>query len=395
MTFNLVPVNSGNQLPDYLKGGEHAYEDSGVGSGIAARAPALGVTTAKEFTITKDGKTIVLPQREINVIIVAGSQTLTKAWYAKSYVAGTRESPDCYSNDGKTPAPGARAPQCGNCASCPKNAFGSHPVTSRGKACSDRKMMVVVWDGLPDTLLTWNVATMTLQSLKKFDTELRDAGVPIQSVLAKLTFDPNITYPVVKIQALGFVDKGTYLGLLEKSRSAEVADLLRETDFDEDGTPEPNAPAETLLDPATGAQTAEQPAATEQPAAPKRTRKPRTPATPAADSAQSQETVEALLKAQPDPVVHEEPEDELTKLRRQLAEAEAAAKKAAEPAETPEEREIRELQEKLAALKGGAAQATAAVAKVEAAAAVVPEDTKPAAAGGMDVNDLLAKWQNS
>ncbi len=255
--FNLIPVQGGG-LPDFLKelGG---YQDEGLGAGIAPKAPKLAVTIDKHFTITKEGQTVMLqdvlknaqgqdvavPAQMVRCIIVAAAANLTKAWYETGYEAGKTDAPDCFSNDGKVPAPGVAKPQCSNCAACPKNAFGSNPVTGRGKACSDRKIIVVVWEGDPDTLMTFNVPTMSLNSLQKLDSELRNANIPMQSVLVGLTFDQSVQYPVVKIQALGFVDKETTLKWKEASGTNEVSMLLREADYEQPqqapgGSPVPN-----------------------------------------------------------------------------------------------------------------------------------------------------------
>lgn len=252
--FNLIPAQGGG-LPDFLKelGG---YQDEGLGAGIAPKAPKLAVTIDKHFTITKDGQTVMLqdvlknaqgqdvavPAQMVRCIIVAAAANLTKAWYETGYEAGKTDAPDCFSNDGKTPAPGVAKPQCSNCAACPKNAFGSNPVTGRGKACSDRKIIVVVWEGDPDTLMTFNVPTMSLSSLQKLDSELRAANIPMQSVLVGLTFDQSVTYPVVKIQALGFVDKETTLRWREAAGTNEVSMLLREADYDQPQQAAANSP---------------------------------------------------------------------------------------------------------------------------------------------------------
>lgn len=278
--FNLIPVQGGG-LPDFLKelGG---YQDEGLGAGIAPKAPKLAVTIDKHFTITKDGQTVMLqdvlknaqgqdvavPAQMVRCIIVAAAANLTKAWYETGYEAGKTDAPDCFSNDGKTPAPGVAKPQCSNCAACPKNAFGSNPVTGRGKACSDRKIIVVVWEGDPDTLMTFNVPTMSLSSLQKLDSELRAANIPMQSVLVGLTFDQSVTYPVVKIQALGFVDKETTLRWREAAGTNEVSMLLREADYDQPQQAATNSPVpnnQIAFGNSTGGQANVQPEATTAP----------------------------------------------------------------------------------------------------------------------------------
>lgn len=257
MSMSLVPMTAG--LPDFLKelGG---YQDDGMSNGIAVRAPKISFTTDKKWTVTEEGATriletvveqngnkFVVPQPSVNVVIVAASSTLTKAWYEKAYQPGSFEAPDCFSNDGKVPAPGVSKPQCSNCAACPKNAFGSHPTTGRGKACSDRKLVVVCWDGAPDKLMTFNVPTMSLNALRKIDADLRNANVPMQSVMMQLNFDNNANYPVVQISALGFVDKGTATRLMEAATSEEVTAMLREVDYDAPGAvPETVVPQNTI-----------------------------------------------------------------------------------------------------------------------------------------------------
>jgi hypothetical protein len=258
MAFNLIATDNAG-VPAFLQemGG---YQDEGLSAGIQARAPKIGISTDKHFTITRDGVTTILetvmtdnagnkhavPVQSMRVVIVAASNTLTKAWYEQAYVPGSNAAPECYSNDGKVPAPGVAKPQCANCAQCPKNAFGSHPTTGRGKACADRKMVVAVWEGAPDELMTWNVSTTSLQSLAKFDTELRNANIPMQSVLVELMFDPGIQYPVVKLSALGFVDKETALKLKNLSQTAEVASLLREVDYEPAAAASSPVPQNTL-----------------------------------------------------------------------------------------------------------------------------------------------------
>lgn len=243
MSTELI-ISTGNTMPDYLK--EVGYVDEGLADGIAIRSPKLSVTTAKEFTITKGGVTQILDQRSIRCVLVASSQTLTKAWYEKAFTPGSNEAPDCFSNDGKVPAPGVAKPQHANCAGCPKNAFGSHPTTGRGKACGDRKLVVVVWEGDPDTLMTFNAPTMTLSNLAKLNSELKAANVPLQSVLVEFSFDPQITYPVVKLSAVGFVDKASLLRFKQLADSDEVKSMLREVDYEPAAEAAPSVPQNTI-----------------------------------------------------------------------------------------------------------------------------------------------------
>lgn len=238
-------ITYSNNVPDFLKeaGG---YRDEGMAAGIAPKAPKLSMTTGKQWTITDNGQTVqvqtvitnnqgqqqAIPAPSVKGVIIASSSTLTKAWYEKAFVPGTNAAPDCYSNDGKVPAPGVSKPQCANCATCPKNAFGSHPTTGRGKACGDRKLLVLALDNMPNKLATFNVPTMSLGSLREIDGKLRSNNIPLQSVMMEFTFDPGVTYPVVKIGAVGYIGKEHFEKFREAAQSDEVSAMLREADYE-------------------------------------------------------------------------------------------------------------------------------------------------------------------
>lgn len=246
MSNDLIISTAG--LPDYIRelGG---YVDEGLAAGVQARAPKLGITIDKAFTITKDGQTVIIqgedgyPARTVVGVIIAASDTLTKAWYEKPYEQGSFEAPDCFSNDGKVPAAGVAKPQCTNCASCPKNAFGSHPVTGRGKACADRKMIAMIWQGAPDEVMTFNVPTMSLQSLAKLNSDLKAANIAMQSVAVQLSFDMSKTYSVVKIGTVGFINKDAFLKYKNLADTDEVRSLLRDVDYE----PVAEAPAQQVV----------------------------------------------------------------------------------------------------------------------------------------------------
>lgn len=239
MSTDLITFST--DVPAFLQeaGG---YRDEGLGAGIAPKAPKLSVTTSKQWSITENGQTIILPSQTINGVIVASAQTLTKAWYEKAYTPGSNVAPDCFSNDGKTPAPGVAKPQCANCATCPKNAFGSHPVTGRGKACGDRKMVVVALETMPDKLATFNIPTMSLGSLREIDGRLKTNNIPLQSVMMQFSFDPGVVYPVAKIGAIGYIDKTNFERFRELADSDEVSALLREVDYDPASEPAAQQP---------------------------------------------------------------------------------------------------------------------------------------------------------
>lgn len=346
MSNNLIAIS--NQLPEYLRTGALQYEDSGLAAGVAPRAPKLSVTTAKQWSVTKDGQQMILPTPTVRAVLVASAENITKAWYAKGYVPGSTDAPDCSSNDGKVPAPGVKQPQCSNCAACPKNAFGSHPVTGRGKACADRKLVVLVWEGAPDELMTFNVPTMSMQSLRKLDTELRNANIPVQSVLVEMGFDPSTQYPVVKIAAVGFVDQATAINLKNKASSQEVADLLRESDME---APADQAPASPV------------------------------PQQTIAFGAQVGGGQPETFPANTTPVQEATPVAPVEQKRRRRTKAEMEAARAAEAAAA-------------AGVQTQGAATVAGTPEMQQKAADAPMQQTTTPAGGLDIGALLSKWQS-
>lgn len=388
-------------LPDFLKeaGG---YRDEGMTAGIAPKAPKLSVTTSKQWTITDEGNTRILqteitdasgrkavvPAPYVRGVIIASSSTLTKAWYEKAYVPGTNAAPDCFSNDGKVPAAGVANQQCANCAQCPKNAFGSHPVTGRGKACGDRKLIVVALDSMPDKFATFNLPTMSLASLRTIDGQLKSSNIPLQSVMMEFSFDPAVIYPVVKVGAVGFIGKEHFEKFRAAADTDEVSQLLREVDYE--------APAETATAPvvpnnqiAFGSGTATT-AAVVEPKEPELTPKQKAAAELKAQLAalEAEEDDEIPQTQQASDILSAVAADTTPttaapakRTRRSRAEMEAA--RAQEAAQQPQSGN---------ALQSGVAQTLAPEeeAKVQQEAPV----TQAASTGAPNVLDLLSKWAN-
>jgi hypothetical protein len=62
-----------------------------------------------------------------------------------------------------------------------------------------------------------------------------------------MSFDPMFTYPVLKLNPVGFVDEGTASRLMEASETQEVAELLREVEYDAGEPEKPAAKEEPLV----------------------------------------------------------------------------------------------------------------------------------------------------
>lgn len=136
-----------NKLPSFLANREvdtsmNSKLLGGLGGGMPL--PMLSIR-GKEFRLRSGGNEVSLKTRELDVVIVAGRDGLSKRYYDSTY-NGSDEitAPICWSQDGHTPD--AADPQSETCASCPLNAWGSatrNGRQSKGKACQDYKRLVV------------------------------------------------------------------------------------------------------------------------------------------------------------------------------------------------------------------------------------------------------------
>lgn len=86
---------------------------------------------------------------EINVIIVAALQKVSRVYYAQEYDPDAKPTlPDCWSNQGDTPEPAAENVQATSCSVCPQNVVGSG-AKGKGRACRFQRRIGVLVAGDP------------------------------------------------------------------------------------------------------------------------------------------------------------------------------------------------------------------------------------------------------
>lgn len=85
---------------------------------------------------------------EFNCIIVNALPKVSRQYYAGKYDPNAKPTlPDCWSNLGDRPEPGAPNPQASNCTSCPQNIKGSGG--SGGRACRFQRRIAVLLENDP------------------------------------------------------------------------------------------------------------------------------------------------------------------------------------------------------------------------------------------------------
>ena len=174
-----------------------------------ALAAELGFDSSKNF---EGGATPRLPVAKIahqaqiykygdeNLEEIAGyilNYQYVNAWWEKSFdEVGGGSLPDCASSNGRVPTQGDKT-QSKDCASCPKNQWGSDPKGGNGKACQNKvRLHIKRGDELLPLRLV--VPSTSIKPWEEYLTLISNKKVPYQIVsttlgLAKAT-SKNIEY---------------------------------------------------------------------------------------------------------------------------------------------------------------------------------------------------------
>lgn len=146
------------------------------------------------------GQEVVVSERHLDVVIVAvNPHGLSKIYYGGAYdPAGEGTAPDCYSDNGIAPSVRASKPQCGTCAACPHNVWGSKitPSGAQVKACADvKKVAVLLANNTGGAVFELRIPAASLSNLGAYVRGLDAAGIPAASIITRISFDTASDYP--------------------------------------------------------------------------------------------------------------------------------------------------------------------------------------------------------
>jgi hypothetical protein len=163
-------------------------------------------------------------------VVLRAKKEIQKAWYAAKYNPNDEGSaPDCFSNDGVSPAGDITAPQCETCAACPQNAWGSgsdqNGNATKGKACSDSKILAVFSKG---SVYKLKMPPASLKNWGLYVKELTNRGIPVGNVKTLLGFDEAQTFPVLTFSFGGFIAEATLPQLAALSQTEEAEEIVNE-----------------------------------------------------------------------------------------------------------------------------------------------------------------------
>jgi hypothetical protein len=173
----------------------------------------------------------------VEIVFLKANRLPSKLYYGAKYVEGDNSPPKCYSTDGVRPDSTVPEPVSELCAACPNNVWGSR-ITDDGKksrACQDSRRTVVAFahhlaDATPDSppeVFMLRVPPASLNPLKDFvEKILKPKGIPLYSVVIRVGFDKDASFPKFTFRVVRFVTEEEYEIIEQLRASDEVARIL-------------------------------------------------------------------------------------------------------------------------------------------------------------------------
>lgn len=202
-------------------------DEFGGGLAVGVSFPRIAMKGTR-FAIKDDGTEQVLPQSQIEVVIVRARPTIDKTWYASKYDPNNEDAkgPDCFSRDGAKPDPSSPIKQNDICANCPHNAFGSgvdaNGNPSKGKACQDTKQLAVFAAG---KVYGFKITPASLKAYQTYIKTLAGYNLNPTVVITKIGFDPNFTFPVLTFEYVASLDQAQAQKIASLRATQEVEDI--------------------------------------------------------------------------------------------------------------------------------------------------------------------------
>jgi len=242
---DIIPFNS--SLPAYLS--KVKLTNSALTANVGGGGfPVLSIK-GKVFTIVRgDEKQVVkrpddgTPAGAIDVVIISANPNLSKVYYNKSYEEGSQDKPDCYSNDGISPAADAASPQSKTCAACKHNVWGTGQ-NGKGRKCGDHRRLAVAPAGLLNDPMLLRIPPATLKVLAEYGDMLGKRGVPFPAVVTRISFDPGESSPKLQFSPQGLLPEAQFAAVAAEQDSDIVQQIIGVSESSEVAAPAPKPSA--------------------------------------------------------------------------------------------------------------------------------------------------------
>jgi hypothetical protein len=216
-TLKDLPAHLQNvKLDDFTK----AFSASG---GSTKRITLRG----RVFRLVDGGKEIAKnTDAFMDVVVVNGSRTVQKTWYAGEYNPDETSVPDCWSSDGERPDADVADPQSARCKECPQAIKGSAGA-GRAACRYSMRLAVVLRNNvggdiyqliLPQKSLfgQGDVDHMPFLQYAKY---VAQSGYNLNMLATRLTFDTDSDFPKLVFSNAEFLDSGAYQEAVEQGES--------------------------------------------------------------------------------------------------------------------------------------------------------------------------------
>lgn len=175
------------------------------------------------------------PVPSLEVVLVKASPSLSKIYYAASYVEGDDNPPDCWSLDGITPDTAVPKKQSPTCAACPHNIWGSKitPAGKKARACSDSRRVAVVPAGdIPNEgyggLMLLRVPAASLGGLADYGRGVGGKGFLYNGIVTKIGFDPEPAFPKLTFKPVRVLTEEEGEQVAAHLKSPQLGTILHE-----------------------------------------------------------------------------------------------------------------------------------------------------------------------
>jgi len=216
-TLKDLPAHLQNvKLDDFTK----AFSASG---GSTKRITLRG----RVFRLVDGGKEIAKnTDAFMDVVVVNGSRTVQKTWYAGEYNPDETSVPDCWSSDGERPDTDVADPQSARCKECPQAIKGSAGA-GRAACRYSMRLAVVLRNNvggdiyqliLPQKSLfgQGDVDHMPFLQYAKY---VAQSGYNLNMLATRLTFDTDSDFPKLVFSNAEFLDSDSYQEAVEQGES--------------------------------------------------------------------------------------------------------------------------------------------------------------------------------
>jgi hypothetical protein len=245
--MNLIPIDQAAQM---ISPHMRARSASGKGlnnnfaDGIRDAFPILSIK-GKVFRVRVNGEEQALldpntrqPLPFLDVVLVNASPQLSKTYYAKGFVDGDLNPPDCWSLDSVTPDRSVANKMAPLCANCPMNAFGSR-ITDNGKqakACQDARRVAVIMphqlDGNEQMLMLLRVPQSSLKNLKVYAHMLERHQMEPGACITRLAFDYQEAFPKLLFNFVSPLNDQQYDKVIDIAEAPNTNLMLAAPDFE-------------------------------------------------------------------------------------------------------------------------------------------------------------------